>query len=492
MLTKVGLGRLRRRALRLLASAFGCAAVAATPAAALVLPRAKPEDVGFNAERLKRLDEHMQSMVTNGQVAGAVTLLARHGRVVHTKAFGQRVLGGPPMPVNAIFRIRSETKPVTGVAMMILYEQGLWKLDDPITKHVPEFANLRIAAGVDAEGKPVLAPISRPPTMRELMTHTAGFAYGIADDPSSPADQAYYQAGVLQSASLEDMAAKISDLPMFSEPGQLWRYSVAADIQGYIVEKLSGQSLPDFMQQRIFAPLKMRDTGFYVPQQKLPRLAAIYDGDPVTGKLVPAVEGAWRDVSKLPAAPSGGGGLVSTAGDFARFAQMILNKGSLEGVRILKPETVALMTRNHLPPGFVVTTNGTTGVLKPGPRPFPFAAGMGYGIDLAVAVDPAASGAPVGPGTVSWGGSAGTWFWIDPTNDLFFIGMIQRLGGVGGGLDAQSRTLVYQAIERPPAPATAPVVQPSKPAVTTQPARPPATGQQPVKPSGPSKPAGTR
>jgi CubicO group peptidase (beta-lactamase class C family) len=237
------------------------------------------------------------------------------------------------------------------------------------------------------------------------------------------------------------------------------------------------------MQARIFGPLKMRDTGFYVPQQKLPRLAAIYDGDPVTGKLVPAVEGAWRDVSKMPAAPSGGGGLVSTAGDFARFAQMILNKGSLEGARILKPETVALMTRNHLPAGFVVTTNGTTGVLKPGPRPFPFAAGMGYGIDLAVAVDPAASGAPVGPGTVSWGGSAGTWFWIDPANDLFFIGMIQRLGGVGGGLDAQSRTLVYQAIERPPAPATTPGAQPAKP---------PVTNQQPARPTTPVKPGTTR
>ena len=154
--------------------------------------------------------------------------------------------------------------------------------------------------------------------------------------------------------------------------------------------------------------------------------------------------------SKPPAAPLGGGGLVSTAGDFARFAQMILNKGALDGVRILKPETVALMTQNHLPTGFVVTTNGTTGVLNPGPKPFPFAAGMGYGIDMAVAVDPAASGAPVGPGTVSWGGSAGTWFWIDPVNDLFFVGMIQRLGGVGAGLDATTRTVVYQALERPP------------------------------------------
>lgn len=453
-------GRLRRRALSVLASVFGCAAVAATPA--LALPKGKPEDLGFSAERLRRLDEHMQAMAASGQVAGGVTLLARHGRVVHAMAFGRRALGGEPMPFDAIFRIRSETKPVTGVAMMILYEQGLWNLDDPVSKYVPEFANLRIATGVDATGQPVLAPVSRPPTMRELMTHTAGFAYGLADDPNSPADQAYYRAGVLQSASLGDLVQKVSGLPMFSEPGQLWRYSVAADIQGYIVEKLSGESLPVFMEEHIFAPLGMKDTAFFVPEQKQRRLAALYDGDPTTGQLVPAVEGAWRDVSKPPAAPLGGGGLVSTAGDFARFAQMILNKGELGGVRILKPESVALMTQNHLPPGFVVTTNGTTGVLKPGPKPFPFAAGMGYGLDMAVAVDPAASGAPVGPGTVSWGGSAGTWFWIDPVNDLFFVGMIQRLGGVGPGLDAQSRALVYQALERPPLVVPPPAQPPTK------------------------------
>jgi CubicO group peptidase (beta-lactamase class C family) len=448
------LGRLRRRALGLLAGAFGCAAVAATPA--MALPRSKPEEQGFSVERLKKLDEHMETMVSGGQIAGGVTLLARHGRIVHAKAFGRRSLGGEPMPLDAIFRIRSETKPITGVAMMILYEQGLWNLDDPVSKFVPEFANLRIATGVDAAGQPILSPITRPPTMRELMTHTAGFAYGIADDPGSLADQAYFRAGVLQSASLGDLVRKVSALPMYSEPGQLWRYSIAADIQGYIVEKLSGETLPVFMQEHIFAPLKMKDTAFYVPEQKQPRLAALYDGDPATGALVPAMEGAWRDVSRPPATPSGGGGLVSTAYDFARFAQMILNKGQLDGVRILKPETVALMTQNQLPAGFVVTTNGTTGVLNPGPKPFPFAAGMGYGIDMAVAVDPAASGAPVGPGTVSWGGSAGTWFWIDPVNDLLFVGMIQRLGGVGPGLDAQSRSLVYQAIERPPVVATTP------------------------------------
>lgn len=266
--------RLRRKAIAFVASLLGCAAAAgAAPAAAL--PHVHPEAVGFSSEKLRKLDEMMQAMVDQGHVAGAVTLLARHGQVVQTATFGKRGLEtGDLMPADALFRIRSETKPVTGVAMMILYDEGKWKLDDPVSKYVPEFANLRVAT-MDAEGRPVLKPISRPPTMRELMTHTAGFAYGIADDPSSPADQAYYKASVLQSESLDQLVRKVSDLPMFAEPGTLWRYSIAADIQGYIVEKLSGQSLPVFMQERIFTPLGMGDTAFYVPEEKVGRLAAL-------------------------------------------------------------------------------------------------------------------------------------------------------------------------------------------------------------------------
>jgi CubicO group peptidase (beta-lactamase class C family) len=430
-----------------LLSLAGATSVAAAPP----LPAAKPEAAGFSVERLKKLDETMQTLVDQGQIAGGVTLLGRHGRVVSMKAFGKRSLEtGEAMPADAIFRIRSETKAVTGVAMLILYEEGKWKLDDPVTQYLPELADLRVASGVDAEGRPILTPVSRPPTMRELMTHTAGFAYGLADDPGSVADQAYYRAGVLQSDSLEHLVQKVAMLPMYAQPGVMWRYSVAADLQGLIVERLSGEALPVFMEERIFRPLGMSDTAFWAPPEKLPRLAALYDGDPATGKLIPAVEGPWRDVSRPPAAPSGGGGLLSTAGDFARFAQMILNGGELDGVRVLKPETVALMRLNHLPASFQVTTNGTAGVLKPEPKPFPFGAGMGYGLDVAVAVAPHLSGAPVGPGTISWGGSAGTWFWIDPVNDLFFIGMIQRLGGVGSGLDATTRTVVYQALEKPP------------------------------------------
>ena len=439
-----------RRTAGALAALMGLTA-AGSVIAAPPLPVGKPEAAGFSVERLRKLDDTMQALVDQGQIAGGVTLLGRHGRVVSLKSFGKRSLEtGEAMPADAIFRIRSETKAVTGVAMLILYQEGRWRLDDPVTEYLPELADLRVASGVDAEGRPILTPVGRPPTMRELMTHTAGFAYGLADDPGSLADQAYYRAGVLQSDSLDHLVRKVATLPMYAQPGVMWRYSVAADLQGLIIERLSGKTLPVFMEERIFRPLKMKDTAFWAAPEKLSRVAALYDGDPATGKLIPASEGPWRDVSKPPAAPSGGGGLLSTAGDFGRFAQMILNGGDLDGVRVLEPESVALMRSNHLPPSFQVTTNGTTGVLRPDQKPFPFSAGMGYGLDVAVAVEPHLSGAPVGAGTISWGGSAGTWFWIDPANDLFFIGMIQRLGGVGSGLDATTRTVVYQALEKPP------------------------------------------
>ncbi|MBN9319928.1 MAG: beta-lactamase family protein [Caulobacterales bacterium] len=400
---------------------------------------AAAEHLGFNAPKLMALRHFMQKQVDDGQIAGAVTLLARHGRIVSVDTFGKRdLVAGDPMRPDTIFRIRSETKPITGLAMMILYEEGLWTLDDPVTKFIPEFEKLQVVTGQDAEGQPILEPVSRPATMRELMTHTAGFAYGLAED--GPADTAYLRAGVLQSASMQEMIDRIAGLPLYAQPGVRWRYSAATDIQGAIIERLTGMSLADFMQSRIFGPLGMVDTGFYVPTDKLGRLATLYDMDTATNRLAQAPD-RIDDLTKAPGMASGGGGLYSTATDYAHFAQMILNHGELNGVRILKPETVALMRENHLPPSFSVTSNGI--------RPSPLGEGVGFGLDWAVVTDPALSHQPVGKGTLSWGGSSGTWFWIDPAHDLIFIGMIQRLGGTGGGLDWTTRVLTYQALTDP-------------------------------------------
>ncbi|MCP9032873.1 serine hydrolase, partial [Klebsiella sp. SWET4] len=320
-------------------------------------------------------------------------------------------------------------------AMMILFEEGRWKLDDPVSKYIPEFASLRVFKGVNPDGSFDTVPADRPPTMRELMSHSGGFAYGLV--PDNPIDKAYARE-VLTARSQQAFIDKVAALPLVAQPGTRWKYSVSVDIQGLIVEKLSGMSLGDFMQKRIFTPLKMVDTGFYVPESQRERFTACYALTP-SGKVVLQDDPEKSRFFKDPPMKSGGGGLVSTADDYMRFCRMLLNGGELDGARILKPETVKLMRTNMLSDTIM---NGDV-------PPFNTAKGRGFGLDFAVVLDSAKAG-PWGEGTYSWGGAAGTWFWIDPVNDLFFVGMIQRLGGVGPGLDAQSRTLVYQALERPP------------------------------------------
>jgi CubicO group peptidase (beta-lactamase class C family) len=405
-----------------------------------ILPPTPSQAQGFSVAGLRRLEQHMQDQVAAGEIGGSVILLARHGQTVLRSAQGSRDLASnAPMNPDALFRIRSMTKPVTGLAMMLLYQEGLWSLDDPVTKFIPEFSGLQVVSGLDAAGQPVLAPMTRPPTMRELMTHTAGFAYGLFRD--GPADTAYHDAGVLNSASNQDMIVRIAAQPLFGQPGAQWRYSASSDIQGAIIERLSGMPLAEFMRARIFEPLGMRDTGFHVQPHSLHRLATLYDLDPVTRTLVAQPERFGIDVAAPPALASGGGGLISTADDFGRLCQMILNGGELDGVRLFSPEILDLMRQNHLGDAFMITSNGT--------RASPLGTGVGFGLGWAVWLDPKGSGAPVGAGTVSWGGSAGTWFWIDPANDLYFIGMVQRLGGTGGGLDAATRNLTYQALVDP-------------------------------------------
>lgn len=400
---------------------------------------AAPESVGFSREGLAKLDAHMKGLVETGHLPGVTTMLVRHGKVVNYQVHGKKGFDGPPMTKDTIFRIYSQTKPVTGVAMMILYEEGKWKLDDPVSKYIPEFASLRVFKGVNPDGSFDTVPANRPPTMRELMSHSGGFAYGLV--PDNPIDKAYAR-NVLGARTQKEFVDKIAELPLVAQPGTRWKYSVSVDIQGLIVEKLSGMSLGDFMQKRIFEPLKMTDTGFWLPAEKMDRLASLYLWSPKEQKLVPASGFMVLDITKPPAMASGGGGLVSTNADYARFAQMLLNGGTLDGKRILKPETVKLMRTNAL----------SDTIMKSDVPPFNTARGRGFGLDFAVVLDSAKAG-PQGEGTFSWGGAAGTWFWIDPKNDLFFLGMIHILNKDGDpaikDIDDDSAKLVYDALKDP-------------------------------------------
>ena len=441
------------RPLRIIGRALPAAIVLAltvTPSPAQQPPRpstdlivVRPESVGFSSERLERLHALMQQAVDQKQIAGIVTILARHGKVIDYRAYGERDMSTrAPMTKDVIFRDYSMTKPVTGVAMMILYEQGKWLPSDPIAKFIPEFAHLKVYNGVDADGKMILVDPGHAPTMRELMSHTAGFTYGYFGN--TPVDKMYREVQPLNSANLQEFIDKLAKLPLLYQPGKGWTYSMSMDIEGYIVEKLSGQTLPDFMRDQIFKPLDMKDSAFYVPTEKRDRFSAVYSTGP-KGELEPAAtssSGRSTDYAAEPTAPSGGGGMVSTAADYYRFAQMLLNGGQLDGKRILAPATVKLMTSNHVPAELLTGQFGIgNAVMRPG---------FGYGYNGAVEFDPAEANLPDGKGTYQWDGAAGTWFWVDPTNDVVFIGMIQRmLGPASPPLEYASRSAVYGALVDP-------------------------------------------
>jgi CubicO group peptidase (beta-lactamase class C family) len=409
---------------------------------------ADPTPLGFTKAGLDALDARMKQVVADGDTAGMTYLLLRHGQVAAFKSYGQQT-PDTPMALDSLFRIYSMSKPITGVAMMQLYEQGKWQLDDPVSKHAPELANLKALTWdqdgkviTGADGKPVLATPKRPPTMRQLMSHTAGFGYGLSG--SDPANNAFRDTRVLASANLDEMMQKIADIPLLYEPGTRWSYSVAVDIQGYLVQKMSGQKFGAYLEQHVFDPIGMTDTAFYVTPQKKARFTEVYHWDREQNKLVMnpprADRTGFEDPDRLE---SGGGGLVGSTHDYVRFCQMLLNKGEIGGKRILKPETVGLMAENHI---------GDLRVSVDGTQPQPGAEAVRFGLDFAVYIDPKSVGLPYGKGTYYWGGAAGTWFWIDPVNDLAFIGMIQNLGGNRpGGMNfrADSAKLVYAALARP-------------------------------------------
>ena len=422
---------------RLLAIA-SLAALTVSPAMAAVhdLPTASAESEGMSAERLARLSAGMKELVDGGRLAGVVTMVSRHGKVVEFDAAGKRdIAANAPMQKDSIFRIYSMSKPITGVAMMMLFEEGKWQLNDPVAKYIPEFAKLKVYA-TDPNGNVVMKDQNHPVTMRELMSHSGGFTYGFFSQTA--VDKLQIEADLLNpNNTLDEFIKRVAKLPLNSQPGTEWHYSISVDIQGYIVQKLSGMPFEEFLDKRIFKPLAMSDTGFYVPKEKLNRFAEFYNYDN-DGKLhaVGVREGLNHDFAAKPALSSGGGGLVSTASDYMRFCQMLLNGGQLDGVRILSPLTVELMHTNVLAPNVPI-----------------LAPGAGFGLDFAIYTDPVAAGGYYGKGSYWWGGAAGTWFWIDPVNDLIVVGMIQQAAGTGAAAVAAvpdvrglSHAWTYQAI----------------------------------------------
>lgn len=382
------------------------------------IEEAGAEAAGFTVAGMERLDAAMNKIVADQDVAGMVWILAKDGEVATYETAGlARVDDQAPMAKDSLFRIYSMTKPVTGVALMMLHEQGLWDFDDPVSKHVPEFANLKVMTSYDEDGNMVLEEPKSPPTMRQLLNHSAGFGYGLGG--SDPVNEAFRKTQVLASDDLDTLIERVADIPLIFEPGEAWYYSVAVDIQGYIVQKLTGMTFGEFLEENIFSPLDMTDTRFFVQDEDKPRFAEVHNWDEERQRLVQRPHRTDRpsylDPDRLE---SGGGGLVSSTHDYARFLQMLVNEGELDGARIISPESVRIMRTNSLRDELNLRGSPTSEGQP----------GQGFGVDFAVISDPEKANSPQGPGTYYWSGAAGTWFWIDPTEDMFLIGMIQAQG----------------------------------------------------------------
>lgn len=405
---------------KVIVKTIGCLA-AVTFALSAFNAHAEP---GIATETPKRtIGAALDPFVTDQQLAGYVTMLMKDGKPVATNVKGFADLETRrPLTRNSIFRIYSMTKPVTGAALMILHDRGKWKFSDPIAKFLPELANLRVYRSVDSAGKMASEPAGMQPTMGQLVTHTAGFVYGFG---STPVEQAYQQHIPLLPTSVEASAylTDLARIPLAYEPGSQWQYSIAMDLEGIIIARLSGKSLQTFMKDEIFSPLGMVDTDFVVPPTKRDRFVTLYEMQ--AGQLMPITAGPFAATySEAPVMGSGGGGLVSTVSDYARFASMLLNRGSLNGRRILSRRATRAMMTNHLPPSLV---NGGYGIGIQQIRP-----GYEFGVNGVVVTDPAKADVAMGKGSYLWDGAAGTWFWVDPANKIVFVGMIQRLAGPGG------------------------------------------------------------
>ena len=388
-----------------------------------------PEKHGFSPERLERLSANLERELAVRKTPGAAVLIMRHGVIVFEKSFGEQdMVTKTPMDLNTIFRIYSMTKPITSAAVMMLWEQGYFKLDDPISLYIPEFSRMKVA--IENEDQSEIFSLEKPKreiTIQDLLRHTSGLTYGIFGKPTAVRKE-YIKTNLSPShQTIEEFIEKLTLLPLIAHPGERWEYGYSTDVLGYLVEKISGLSLEAFFDQYILSPLKMEDTGFYIPEEKLSRAAQGFD---YSTNNYPT---NLKDVARPPLMHSGGGGLVSTLYDYARFSQMMLNGGELDGVRLLSPKTVELMTSNH-----VEASVERGDLYLPGP-------GYGFGLGYAVRLEPGISAMAGSQGNYRWGGWAGTGIWIDPQEEMIAIYMMQDVAS-SAYLRDRFKNLVYQAI----------------------------------------------
>jgi CubicO group peptidase (beta-lactamase class C family) len=402
-----------------------------------VVAKIDSEDLGLSTARLGRLRDWMQALVDQKKLAGLITVVSRRGHVGLMHACGKADLArDKAMRPDTIFRIYSMTKPLTSVAIMMLYEEGRFQLDDPITRFVPAFRNMRVYVS-GARGKYESEPAQRDITFRDLLTHTSGLTYGFME--ASPVDAMYRDAGIdfqTSKASLKEVVEQAASLPLLAQPGTEWNYSIATDVLGYLVEVISSRPFETFLHERVIAPLGMVDTAFHVPADKVERFAANYGPD--EGGGIKQIEDPQKSRFLTRRLCSGGGGLVSTAADYMRFCQMMLNKGVLDGARLLGRKTVELMTSNHLAgdmadmgqPRFSESTY----------------TGVGFGLGFSVMLDPAKAQILGTPGEYAWGGAASTAFWIDPAEEMYVILLTQLMPSSTYPIRRELRVLSYQAI----------------------------------------------
>lgn len=391
-----------------------------------------PEKVGFSTERLGRVHPVMQAYVDQKKLPGVITLVSRRGKVVHFERFGlMDVESNKPMQADTIFRIYSMTKPITSVAMMMLYEEGRFQLDDPISKFIPAFADVKVF-GKTNDGKIKLSDLEREITIHDLMTHTSGLTYAYLE--ASPVAAMYQEVGLLnKDRTLQEMVQELVKLPLVNQPGTVWEYSVSTDVLGHLVELIANMPFDAFLEQRVFAPLHMVDTGFYVPREKIDRFAALY-GPADNGRLELTDPPATGEYSKPPSLFSGGGGLVSTTADYVQFAQMVLNGGELDGTRLLGRKTIEFMTTNHIPDQLLPFLNARVDH------------GFGYGLGFGVIMNIAKSHVLGSSNSCGWAGAASTHFWIDPKEELLGVIMTQFSSSFHYPISQQFRVLIYQAL----------------------------------------------